>query len=215
MDWNITGDINNKGSLDLYANLYYRKGIDTTLNLTNANTELSSPLLTEQGTISNQVFGHSQAQTNRTRYATEISDQESIDDYGPLQINQTYLGRQDQASINNSAQSRVDKRGRPVYIIQRNALDFKRTFDYLDIGNIVSVRETSVGFNANGGLGFDGKARILSISYNDLSNKAPLNLDVVEKLDIDYGDGIPASAILWDDNSVMQWDDNSTIEWDN
>ena len=181
MDWNIEGQINSKGNLELYANLYNRKGIDTPLNLNNVNAELSSPSLTEQGTLSNHVIGHSQAQTDRGRFTKESIDQSSVDDYGSLQLNQDYLGRTDPASVQNASDARVNKRSRPVKIIKRNALDVGGTFNYLNTGNVILVKDTSVGFNPNGGFGFEAYFKIISIDYNDLSNKAPLNLEFVKE----------------------------------
>jgi hypothetical protein len=178
MDWSITGDINEKGNLELFANLYYRKGINTPLILNNNNTELQSPLLIEQGTPSNQVFGYSQANTSRSRFSVEITDQESIDDYGPLQLNQVYVGRHDKAGIENSTKARVDKRARPVRNFRRVALDRKSIFDYLNVGNTVTVKEISAGFHPEGGLGFESTVKIIGMEYNDLSNKAPLNLEI-------------------------------------
>jgi hypothetical protein len=179
MDWSITGNVNSKSELELYANLYYRKGIDTGFYLSNTNTELSSPLLTEQGTPSNQVFGYSQAQTDRGRFSVETLDQDAIDDYGYLQLNQTYIGKHDPTSVRNASQSRIDKRSRPVKMIKRIALDYQNTFDYLDVGNTVIVKDTSVGFNPNGGFGFESEVKIISLDYNDLSNKVPLNVEII------------------------------------
>ena len=179
MDWNVEGRVNDNGSLDLFANLYYRKGVDTSLDLNNSNTELQSPLLTEQGTPSNHIFGYSQAQTSQSRVMSEILNQESIDDYGDLQINQVFMGKHDKASVTNAAQSRADTRGRPVKIIKRVALDKGSTFNYLDVGNTVKVKEISVGFNPDGGFGFESTVKIISMDYNDLSNKTPLNVEVM------------------------------------
>src|SRR5258706_969935 len=151
MDWSITGSINDKGTLDLFANLYSRKGIETSQSLNNNNTELSGTLLSEQGTISNQIFVYSQAQTPGSRYAKEIINQDSINDYGPLQLNQVFMGRQDPTSVQNATQSRADNRSRPVKMIKRNVLDLRNIFDFLDTGNIVIVKDTSVGFHPNGG----------------------------------------------------------------
>jgi len=61
----------------------------------------------------------------------------------------------------------------------RIALDYKDTFNYLDTSNTVIVKDTSVGFNKNGGFGFESQVKILSLDYNDLSNKVPLNIEVV------------------------------------
>jgi len=218
MDWSITGNVNNKNELELYANLYYQKGIDTGFYLSNTNTELSSPLLTEQGTPSNQVFGYSHAQTERGRFQTEVIDQSAMDDYGPLQLNQTYVGKHDPTSINNAAQSRIDKRSRPVKMIKRIALDYQNTFDYLNVGNTVIIKDISVGFNPNGGFGFESEVRILSMDYNDLSNKTSLNVEIVRDIVFNSFTGqniaIVQDTMLWDDASIMIWDDNSEIIWD-
>ena len=40
-------------------------------------------------------------------------------------------------------------------------------------------RVRRLGFNSAGGLGFQASVRIISVDYNDLSNKAPLNVEVV------------------------------------
>ena len=218
MDWSVTGSINERGTLDLFANLYARKGIDTALTLNNNNTELAGTLLSEQGTINNQIFGYSQAQTPGSRYTKEIVNQASMDDYGPLQLNQVFMGRQDPTSVQNAAQARADSRSRPVKIIKRNALDRKNTFDFLDAGNVVTVKDTSVGFHPNGGFGFESQFRIISMDYNDLSNKVPLNLEFVKDVDIIAPSNNPTpatpSVILWDDGSAILWDDGSKILWD-
>jgi hypothetical protein len=179
MDWDITGDINSNGNLDLFINLYNQKGIDTNLELTNVNTELESPLLSIQGTPSNQVYGYSQAQTANSRYNAEVINQAAYDDYGPLQLNQVYVGIHDPAGTYLATKTRAEERGRPVMRLGRTALDIYNTFDYLNIGNIVNVKDARVGFNPNGGYGFEKEMRILSMSYNDLSNKVPLVIEAV------------------------------------
>jgi len=178
MDWSITGSVNELGNLELLANLYNRKGIDTNMVLNNNNVELQSPLLTEQGTPSNHIFGYSQAQTASSRVSTVIKDEASISDYGSLQMNQVYIGRTDLGSVVNATQSRIDKRSRPVKLIKRTALDKGTTFDFLDTGNRANIKETTVGFNPQGGFGFESKVKIISMDYNDLSNKVSLNVEV-------------------------------------
>ena len=218
MDWSVTGSINERGTLDLFYNLYAQKGIETSLTLNNNNTELSGQRLSEQGTISNQIFGYSQAQTPGSRHAKEILNQASIDDYGPLQLNQVFMGRQDPTSVQNAAQARADNRSRPVKMIKRNVLDYKNAFDFLDIGNIVTVKDTRVGFHPNGGYGFESKFRIISMDYNDLSNKVPLNLEFESDVEISYSansQNVLPGDILWDDGGRLLWDDGSVILWDN
>ena len=186
MDWSITGDINVKGNLELFANLYIRRGSitplriqDSNFELTNSNTELPAPLLTEQGTPANQVFGYSQSNTAQNRVMQEAIHQETYDDYGSLQINQIYSGKHDAASVLNSAKATVSRSGPPVLIMQRTALDKGDTFSHVAVGNIATVKETNAGFNPNGGFGFTSQARILGFSYNDLSNKCPMNIEVI------------------------------------
>ena len=179
LDWDVTGSINPNGRLELFINLYRRKGIDTSLEFTNINSELGSPLLSEQGTPTNQVFGYSQAQTKQSRYSSEAIHQSSFDDYGPLQLNQVYVGVQDQAGTDNATKVRAEQRGRPMKRVSRNAIDINNTYDYLNVGNTVSVRDTNSGFNPNGGYGFDARVKILSMSYNDLSDRVPLTIEVI------------------------------------
>lgn len=178
MDWDVVGDIDSKGNLSLYANLYEKKGVDTTLVLHNGNTELNGPLLTEQGTPSNQVFGYSQAQTRQARQRVEVLNQAALDDYGPLQLNQVFVGKHDITSVQNAAQVRVNERGRPKKLFKRILLDHSDAFDMADIGNRMQVRDTNVGFY-NGGFGVSETVRVISMDYNDLSNKVPLNIEVV------------------------------------
>ena len=187
MDWSITGDINNQGNLDLYANLYIRKGTitplrlqDSNFELTNLNTELQAPLLSEQGTPINQVFGYSQANTPQSRLATgSVVNQDAYDNWGPLQINQVFVGKHDQSSIYNASVNRVNEFSDEGWIVQRTALDRSDTFSFCDIGSIATIKEHNAGFNPNGGIGFERQARIIGMSYNDMSNKCPLNIEVI------------------------------------
>jgi hypothetical protein len=180
MDWNVTGEIDEKNNLQLFANLYARKGIKTKLTLNSSNTELQGPLLSEQGTPSNQVFGYSQASTAESRFGPlEGIHQAAFDDYGALQLNQVFIGKHDPASVTRAAQMRANERGRPVKMIKRIALDNKKTFDFLDVGNTATVKDKRVGFHPNGGYGFESQVRIVSMDYNDMSNKVVLNIAVI------------------------------------
>jgi len=180
MDWNVTGEIDEKNNLQLSANLYARKGINTNLTLNSSNTELQGPLLLEQGTPANQVFGYSDASTADSRLGPFVGiHQEALDDYGALQLNQVFQNKRAVAAVQHAAQNKADKSGRPVKNIKRIALDNKKTFDFLDVGNTATVKETRVGFNPNGGYGFESQVRILSMDYNDMSNKVVLNIEVL------------------------------------
>lgn len=178
MDWDVTGSIEGN-QLKMYINLYNRKGIDTSLRFTNLNSEVTSPLLSEQGTPSNQVYGYSQAQTANGRYNSEAINQGAFDDYGPLQLNQVFVGLHDATSVFNATKARVDERGRPVLRVTRNAIDIDNTLDYLNTGNTVLLKDSNVGFSPDGGYGFEARVKILSMSYNDLSDRIPLNIEVI------------------------------------
>ena len=179
MDWDISGRVVN-GSLNFYVNLYYRRGQNVNVTLTSSNTELGSPLFELQGNPFNQIFGYSQAQTARGRFGPiEVSDQGSVDDYGPLQLNQVMVGKKDPSSVESGIQSLLNSRSRPVKLINRIALDESELFTMLEVGNVVRIMDTNVGFSPNGGYGFESTARIVGMDYNDLSNKVPLKLEVV------------------------------------
>lgn len=190
MDWNITGEIGNNGNMILTANLFNNSGTynaqarsnDTPspVVLDNLNSESSAPLLTEQGTITNQIYAMSSASSPEARTSSFVSIPDSVNDYGPLQINQVYLGQHDATSIDNSARSRIERRGRPVKMIGRTALDNGDLLSRLKVGQLAYVKDTRVGFNPNGGFGFSSYVKILSMTYNDLSNKVPLNVEVIQ-----------------------------------
>jgi len=178
MNWDVTAQVDWRGVLQLYANLYRRKGSDMRLELTSDNTENSGPLLAEQGTPYNTVYGYSQANTKESRYVSIGRNQASIDKFGVLAVNQTFSGITDQTALANAAQSMADQRATPVKLVHRVVLDNGLAFSSLATGNTVTVKDNNAGFKPGGGFGFEAQARILSLDYNDLSNKAPLNLEV-------------------------------------
>jgi len=178
MSWSVTGEIDSNGKLNLYANLFAAPGKVSGLSLNNINSELSSPLLREQGTPYNTVFGYSQADTKQKRYMQKGVNEGALGDYGFMGINRNYMGLTDPASTLTAAQAEADIFGRPVRFMDRNALDFKNTFDFLRTGDSVHVDEHGAGFNPNGGFGVQADATILSMSYNDLSNKVSMHLEV-------------------------------------
>ena len=179
MDWNVTGEVNRKGYLDFYINLYEKKGQSLNVTLNSDNTELNSPLMTEQGTPYNQIYGYSHAQTSRDRFGPlEEKNQGAFDDYGALQLNQVILNKRDQTSVRNAVRALAENRGRPVKLIARIVLDEGDIFSDFDIGDTVNITDTNVGFSPSGNYGFDSTARIVSMQYNDLSNKVSLNVEV-------------------------------------
>jgi hypothetical protein len=181
MYWDVTGNINAKGQLELYANLYQSRGVETYFDLNNLNTEAGpgQNLMTEQGFPANLVIGHSQANTAQDRHIGIGANQAAVDDYGPLGGNITFMGLRDASSTQAAAQAHAETRGRPVKMTSRTALDIGQTFSNLDLGNVINIKDRQVGFSPNGGFGFDARAQIISMKYNDMMNEADLQLEVI------------------------------------
>jgi hypothetical protein len=182
MTWSVTGEINKFGNLELYGNLTVSTGIDTNMDLNDLNSELRSPIMTEQGTPYNAIVGYSFAHTQRGRYSALAINQSSLADYGFFGKNMTFMGLHDPSSVDWAAQQQADTFGRPPRLMSRTALDFQNTFDHLDRGNYVNIVENGAGFAPGGGFGFSGKGRILAMDYNDLSNKVD-----IKGLELIYG----------------------------
>jgi hypothetical protein len=182
MEWNVTSTIDASGKLLLFANLYNRMGIETNFDMTNLNLEAgpSKNIMTEQGFPMNIVIGHSEANTNEDRRSAIGRNDAAVGDYGPLGFNVIFTGLEHQGEVAYASQNIANSRGRPVRILgSRLALDEGQTFSNIAIGNIVNVRDRRVGFNPDGGFGFDTRARILSLKYNDMSNNAEISLEVL------------------------------------
>lgn len=181
MNWDVTGQIDSRGNLQLYANLYARKGTDTRLILNEDNSEADAetPLMTEQGTPYNVVYGFSQSSTEKDRKMAIGRNQESIDKFGTLAINHVFSGITDLAGLRNASQAMADALAFPQKITRRVVLDKGLAFDNLRVGNTVIVKDNNVGFKRGGGFGFETTARIMSLDYNDLTNKAPIHLEVL------------------------------------
>lgn len=180
MTWSVTGEIGRFGDLELYGNLTVNTGVDTGMDLNDLNSELRSPIMTEQGTPYNAVVGYSFAQTASGRYKGTVAvNQGSLADYGFFGKNMTFMGLRDPSSVDWAAQKQANIFARPPRIMLRTGLDFRDTFSHLEKGNYVDVVEKGAGFAPGGGFGFDGKGRIISMDYSDLSNKVNMNLELV------------------------------------
>jgi hypothetical protein len=178
MEWSAEGKLSNNDLL-LSVSLQNRKTSASGLSLTPDNTEESNPLLIEQGVPFNQIFAYSQAQTAADRIMQEIDNLPSINLFGPFQVNQTYMGVHDAAGLLATAQAASDLRGYPQRVFKRVALNVADTFNFLRTGNLVQVEDSRAGFNADGSLGFKDFVRIISMDYNDTTDKVNLNVEIV------------------------------------
>lgn len=179
MEWRAFGVINVNYALDFLLTCKNRRYEPSGLALTSINTEQQDPLMEEQGVPFNMIFAYSQASTEAERTKQLIIYQSSLDDYGPIQINQTFIGVHDTAGTAEAARAQSEINGRPRRVFKRIALNKGLTFDYLRPGAIVSVEETTVGFNVSGGFGFKDLARILSMDYNSTTDKVNLNVEII------------------------------------
>ncbi len=179
MVWDVTPEISPSGSLMLFANLRATLGVDTFVALDVTNTELGNPQLSEQGNPNNYIIGYSHAFTNNDRVRAIGSDQASIDKYGVLAANHTFIEAGNVGSVKSLVDERVAIYAHPLKVVKRTALDIGNLFSLLVPGNTFELHDSTVGFKDDGTLGIDGRVRILSVDYNDLSNECPLNLEVL------------------------------------
>jgi len=188
MHWNITGEIEND-VLKLKANLMTSVGVLTGKELNEINSEVpGGTLLSEQGTITNYVVTYSQAQTESSRFYAATSNFKSIEKFGMFQLNQVAIGSNDKTSVANVSFSRSDDRGFPKKIVKRTALNSGDLLSHIKVGNIIDINETRVGFTEISGgnegatdtkFGYFGHAKIISVDYNDLTDKCPLNIEIL------------------------------------
>lgn len=177
-DFRVRGEVDDQlGVLRLYADWFVNMGVDTLRSLNNTNTENSAPLLSEEGTLVNLVFGYGQSSTDGARAAGSGSDQDSINDYGVLATNEVFQGTNSPGSVEEAAKNKVKSQGRPVMTVALNALDVDDTFSYLNLGNVWTYYNRHVGFDGDG-IGFTRKVRITGMEYDDQENVCKLIVEV-------------------------------------
>lgn len=184
--WDITGKILPESyALQVKANFYNSTFRNSTPSITltsgeNGNTEMTLPLLIEQGTIINDIFAYTQSNTPQDRTFVEIRNNESIDKYGVFQANKIYTGITDISGLNSLVENPNSLFQGVKKLFTRKVIDTGDTFSNLRIGNLISIYEKSVGFDPSGGFGVNALAKIIGMSYNDTSNRVDLTLEVLE-----------------------------------
>lgn len=195
-NFDISGGVS-QGVLSLYGNWYPMRGINTNFQLhdgDNANIEFVQDILIEQGQLCNDVIGFGsyvtqkaighghghrkgRAKSPRIRRSGEQIDQDSINKYGLFQSNQTFnvsgLG-----AIVEADKAYLDQHAEPTLTFKINALDNGLTFSQLDIGNVLLLQLTTVGFFGGSTLGFQDWVRIDGMQYVDSINKVELTKHV-------------------------------------
>lgn len=177
-DWDISPLLGNNNQLTLQGNWYKKKGIETGLVLSNHNLELSDPLLSEQGTFYNTVNGSNDATTSAIRIEATAQNAVSVGESGPLVIKTVFSNTQGMAQ--DVIQSMTDAflanlANNPTFVrtFAPTVLDVDNVFSFCATGNIFSIQNDTVGFS-NGGIGFNGTARVTAVEYSDLSNTCKL-----------------------------------------
>lgn len=176
-DWDVAGNVDANGKLSLSANLYNQKGHYTGQALSaGLNVQMKDRILTEQGELVNHVFGYGSSFQAGLKPKGDVASDASIEQYGEWSIN-TVFGSQT-GGIEHSTYLQVLSTMQPQVVITPTALDVGLTFQYLEAGNIWDVALPDVGFY-DGVVGFNGRARILSVKYDDLANTAELQVKLL------------------------------------
>lgn len=178
-DYSITGRINDRGTLDLYANLYEgQRGVDTGLELTEHNTRGMEDELIEQGEIWNFVFVYSTSDTVQGRIIKTAKDNKSIAEHGlrvAIQegVGQEPSGLQWQADrfirLNKDPQKQL-----PVTLLNVNSL-----YASVDLGNKFTRKNVGIAGFSHGGIGLEEKVRITDFEVDDESGEVGASLEII------------------------------------
>ena len=133
-----------------------------------------SSALTEQGPIFNDVTiyrNNGAGGYNATYFASDAASQS---EFG---LAQTAITVEEESQLSDTAVASAfitaHKQPGKVFALEvfdRTEHGTTSTFDYLRLGNEISLKFSRVGFNASGGRGMTTTARIVGISYSDYSN---------------------------------------------
>lgn len=164
-DYDIVPDTNN-GALIFKANWYARQGVKHNYALEEGkNVKLDmSPIMTVAGDIKNDVLAKNMKNQNHKSIAT---DTESIATYGLAQsvlMNASYHRADGQAELTRY------RRPRKIYKVI--AIDVDSAFDFLGIGDRVTLRLPSVDFG-----GTYTTVRVMAREFDDDTGELALTLD--------------------------------------
>jgi len=168
-DWSITGR-ENSGRLYLYANLYDGlRGRVTNFELNSTNTELSDPLLAENGPIYNQVFVYSDPGPGGGRNFNEAMDEDSIAKYGLRQVAELGKGS-DTDGLGFQAWVKLLSYRNPRNYITPAILNVANAWNNVRLGNVVRWMSSRHGFGRNSA-GADMDARIEGFEFDEEKQK--------------------------------------------
>lgn len=176
-EWNITGKLE-AGRLRLFLNVYDYMGITTFQVLDNSNTELSTPVITDSGTVYNYVVVYSQGASGGARNYATATDPESIAQFGLRVTAEEQKGSgTDEAGLQIAADYILYNYRQPHSKISPTVLNIGDTFRHLRLGNVVQWRTATTTFTGKL-LGKQAAARILGMEYNEVADKVTLVADL-------------------------------------
>lgn len=135
------------------------------------NVESSDNMLTEDGTIINDIQGIADA-SNGKKIKIVQRDLGSISRFGVRQASKTFSGNLTDTTLKQSAIAELKRTAYAVRSLRLRALDEGGLFSLLDLGNTFGVNLFSVGFFGSG-RGYTATVRIMGMKYTS-------NLNVVE-----------------------------------
>jgi hypothetical protein len=164
-DWSVTHQIV-QGRLVLYANLYQgERGAKKSRVLDARNTELISPLYTEQGEIWNHVvFMKPPSEQGGGRISSPQRDEKSISKYGLYE----YLGEtnvDDETAIEWQAKAWLYDHAYPRGMCTPTILNHNNTFDHIGMGNVYRWENHAVEFQG-GLINSGGDVRLTAFEVN-------------------------------------------------
>lgn len=166
------------GKLVVRGNWLQVLGVETTALLhegrMGGNTESAGRILTEDGPVVNSVLAYGDGETWKSKPNVEVNAQPSIGKYGLREASQEYSGVVSKTVLAKNGKQYLTEFKNPARSFTLNALNVGDTFQYIRLGNILTVQFQNAGFYG-GNVGFISQVRIFGMSYEPQSkNKVAL-----------------------------------------
>lgn len=178
-EWSVTPKFDVFGQLYFEANWFPKMGTERFITLLEGNNlETTGKILIEQGTIVNELLGIGGGSTEESKVFTTARDDDSIDDYGLFQSSEVF-GDDTWGSFVSSVDGSLARSKQPRNTWDLTALNVNDLFDHVRLGDTFPIKMLQAGWKSDGTLGFEGKVRVLGMTYDDISNKLDLVADEV------------------------------------
>jgi hypothetical protein len=154
------------GKLIIVADWLSRDGEAAVIPLVEGkNIESNDALLSEEGTIINDLIGYGDASTTGSRLTSKYYDETSASRYGLRQAFTTFSGNIVQGTLDANTKNTIIANRNAQRILGIKALDVGATFANLRIGNTLQLVMKSVGF-VQGERGYQATVRIVGMKYS-------------------------------------------------